>query len=336
MRRPIHQDPTPGRRVALITLCVPSHETIDVIADQLRALTHVRYPHDSWVLDEGADPAIEALAAELGVHYFTRKGKPLWNQPGPPFQSRTKSGNVNAWLDSHGAEYSHFTQLDIDHHPVPDYLERVLGLLPQPESGVGAGPERLREPRALAGPRVLGAGVRPAGSPPDGVLRFLPDAVHHRQPLHVRHVRCAEIGGFQPTRAEDHLNTVRLAAMGYQGVFLPEVIAVGDGPESFDAYLGQQFAWAYSMIQVLSTRPADPSLHARAGGPVPLRAELVHALVAVGGGPVGPPHGRAALGPPDRRRPAVAVPRLQRRAWSCARASCGGGAAAGSSRPGSA
>ncbi len=62
-----------------------------------------------------------------------------------------------------------------------------------------------------------------------------------------------EIGGFQPTRAEDHLDTVFLAAQGYQGVFLPEVIAVGDGPENFETYIGQQFAWAFSMIQVLFT-----------------------------------------------------------------------------------
>jgi len=59
------------------------------------------------------------------------------------------------------------------------------------------------------------------------------------------------IGGFQPTRAEDHLDTVILASKGYEGVFLPEVIAVGDGPETFGTYCAQQFAWAYSMIQVL-------------------------------------------------------------------------------------
>jgi cellulose synthase/poly-beta-1,6-N-acetylglucosamine synthase-like glycosyltransferase len=62
-----------------------------------------------------------------------------------------------------------------------------------------------------------------------------------------------EIGGFQPTRAEDHLDTVFLAARGYEGVFTPEVIAVGDGPENFETYIGQQFAWAFSMIQVLFT-----------------------------------------------------------------------------------
>ena len=60
-----------------------------------------------------------------------------------------------------------------------------------------------------------------------------------------------EIGGFQPTRAEDHLDTVVLAAHGYRGVFVPDTIATGDGPEDFRTYLRQQFAWAHSMITVL-------------------------------------------------------------------------------------
>jgi cellulose synthase (UDP-forming) len=59
-----------------------------------------------------------------------------------------------------------------------------------------------------------------------------------------------EIGGFQPTRAEDHLDTVVLAAHGYTGVFVPDLIATGDGPHDLTTYLRQQFAWAYSMIQI--------------------------------------------------------------------------------------
>jgi cellulose synthase (UDP-forming) len=58
------------------------------------------------------------------------------------------------------------------------------------------------------------------------------------------------IGGFQPTRAEDHLDTVALAAAGHTGVYVPEIIATGEGPADFGTYLGQQFAWAYSMVQI--------------------------------------------------------------------------------------
>jgi cellulose synthase (UDP-forming) len=119
----------------MVTLCVPSHETIEVIAAQLEALTRVRYPHDSWVLDEGGSPEVQRLAASMGVNYFTRKGVPRWNEPHPPFQAKTKAGNVNAWLDfvgSEGIEYDVFVQLDVDHHPRPEYLDRTLGYFDDP------------------------------------------------------------------------------------------------------------------------------------------------------------------------------------------------------------
>src|SRR5688500_8473429 len=45
-----------------------------------------------------------------------------------------------------------------------------------------------------------------------------------------------------------------MAAQGYTGVYIPEVIAEGEGPEDFSVYLQQQFAWAYSMIQIFLTR----------------------------------------------------------------------------------
>jgi cellulose synthase (UDP-forming) len=79
MRRPVHVATAPGHRVALITLCVPSHETFEVIARQLVALTSVSYPHDCWVLDEGADPEVEKLARGLGVRSFTRHGQPRYD-----------------------------------------------------------------------------------------------------------------------------------------------------------------------------------------------------------------------------------------------------------------
>ncbi|MCJ7812185.1 hypothetical protein MUP95_02555, partial [bacterium] len=49
-----------------------------------------------------------------GVEHFTRKGIEKWNQSKPPFQKKTKAGNVNAWLDTYGYQYEFFVQLDID------------------------------------------------------------------------------------------------------------------------------------------------------------------------------------------------------------------------------
>ena len=89
MKRPVEVKPPADMRVAMITLCVPSSESLDVIEGQLAALTNVDYPHDSWILDEGASEEVRALADKHGVNYFTRRGIEAWNQPAPPFQAKT-------------------------------------------------------------------------------------------------------------------------------------------------------------------------------------------------------------------------------------------------------
>jgi cellulose synthase (UDP-forming) len=253
MRRPVEVKAPDGMRVALITLCVPDHESLDVIGEQLDALRAVDYPHDSWVLDEGGSDEVRALAEARGVNYFTRRGIERWNQPRPPFQRATKAGNVNAWLDhvvALGLDYEVFVQLDIDHRPRADYLDRVLGYF------------RDRRVAWVQAPSVIGnldnwaaRGLAEQDLVFQGPLQMgfygttgTPFIIGSHTSYRTAAVR--EIGGFQPTRAEDHLDTVVLAAHGYRGVFVPELIAVGDGPHDLATYLRQQFAWAYSMIQI--------------------------------------------------------------------------------------
>lgn len=266
MRRPKHipiirsLESGTVRKVAMITLTVPGSESLEIVKRQLEAMRRVAFPHDSWILvDKCHSPEIKALAESLGVKYFSRhdeatwgKGRvKRWNRPIPPFKAKTKAGNVNAWLNAFGREYSHFTQLDIDHVPHPQYLNRVLGYFLDENVAWVQAPSiygnmddwtargSTEQEFVLQGPLQM------------GFFGFC------RTPFiigsHCTYDMAAVlgIGGFQPTRAEDHLDTVCLAAKGKRGVFVPEVLAVGDGPENFETYLAQQFAWAYSMIQVM-------------------------------------------------------------------------------------
>ncbi len=254
MRRPLWVPAPAGLRVAVITLCVPSHESVDIIERQLRSIMAVRYPHDSWVLDEGGDPEVARLAEALGVRYFTRKGVPRWNQPGPPFQAKTKAGNVNAWLDelkAEGDDYEFFVQLDVDHRPRPDYLDRTLGQFMSPDVAWVQAPSVNANldswvARGLAEQDVVLQGPLQMGFYGQSKTPFIIGSHTTYRTAAIR-----QIGGFQPTRAEDHLDTVVLAADGYTGVFVPEILAEGDGPEDLGTYLRQQFAWAYSMVQIL-------------------------------------------------------------------------------------
>lgn len=271
MRRPLSVDVKRAEyagvinKVAVISLTVPGSEDLEFVKRQMIAMKNIRYPHDSWILvDKEHSPEIEALAHSLGVFYFSRHdvarwGKEQvssWNQPIPPFKAKTKAGNVNSWLDAFGDTYSHFTQLDIDHTPKPSYLDKVLGFFLDPKVKWVQAPSvygnldswtargSAEQEFVLQGPLQM------------GFFGFsqTPFIIGSHCTYDMQAIK--EIGGFQPTRAEDHLDTVFLAARGYKGVFLPEVIAVGDGPENFETYLAQQFAWAFSMIQVLFTYTA--------------------------------------------------------------------------------
>src|SRR3954471_14696770 len=276
MRRPVHVAPGPGRSVALITLCVPSHETIEVIAQQLVALTRVSYPHDSWVLDEGGEGGFEQLAHERAVRYFTRSGVPRYNELVPPFQAR------------------------------------VLRRRPR---GMGPGAQRVRRPRPLDGARARRAGPPVPRAAADGLLRPQPHAVHHRLahelphgrrprgrrvPAHPRrgpsrHDRACRRrvhgrvrpGGHRPrgwTRGLRHLPRPAVRLGVFDGADLPAPHA-----------------------------PAGSPLHAGPGVAVPDGAELVPAVVALAGHAVDPPDRGAAQQPSDSERLAVAVPRLQPR-----------------------
>ncbi len=247
-------------RVAVVTLTVPGSESLAIVERQLSAMSAIRYPHDSWILvDKVHSPEIEQLAGAYGVRYFSRHDTDRWgtaavarwNDPEPPFQRKTKAGNINSWFDAFGDEYTHFTQLDIDHNPVPDYLDRVLGYFADSDVAWVQAPSvygnhddwtsrgSTEQEFVLQGPLQRGF---------YGYSK-MPFIIGSHCTYDMAAIK--NIGGFQPTRAEDHLDTVILAANGKQGVFYPEIIAVGDGPETFDTYLAQQFAWAYSMFQVL-------------------------------------------------------------------------------------
>jgi cellulose synthase (UDP-forming) len=250
------------RKVAVISLTVPGSENIELVKRQMQAMKNIHYPHESWILvDKKHIPKIESIAKEFGIYYFSRHDDTKWgeeqvkrwNQPIPPFKAKTKAGNVNSWIDAHGDRYSHFTQLDIDHLPTSSYLDKVLGFFLDPNVKWVQAPSvygntedwtargSAEQELVLQGPLQMGF---------FGFCRT-PFIIGSHCTYDMNAIR--EIGGFQPTRAEDHLDTVFLAARGYEGVFLPEIIAIGDGPENFETYLAQQFAWAFSMIQVLFT-----------------------------------------------------------------------------------
>ncbi len=252
MKRPDPISPSPGLRVAMLTAIVPSAESIDILEQTVAGMTAVRYPHDNWVLDEGGDSRVRELCLRYGVNYWSRSGISEFNQASWPFQTKTKSGNYNAWFYQIGYErYSFIVQLDTDHVPKPGYLDEILGYFDDPDVAYVALPSVYRN---------LGDWTARGSSEQSQVFQGIMQMGYYgwaRTPMIIgshaayRLAHLKQIGGFGPSRAEDHLDTLKLAQAGYHGVFVPKILAEGLGPHNLSDYLAQEHQWAFSIAQVL-------------------------------------------------------------------------------------
>ncbi|MFC4149502.1 glycosyltransferase family 2 protein [Micromonospora mangrovi] len=259
-RDPVPVDPPVGLRVALLTTIVPSKEPLDVAERTLRRMTQIVYCGrvDVWILDEGDDPAVRAMAARLGVRHFSRKGRPEYNQPSGEFRARTKSGNHNAWRAEHEHHYDVVANVDPDHVPLPNFLERTLGYFRDPDVAFVVTPQvygNMHQNVVAHGASVqqylYNGLIARGGNGLDAPL--LTGTGHLYRPTAWR-----TIGGYQDSIIEDHLTSIRIHAAAnpetgnqWKGVYTPDVVAIGEGPTSWADYFNQQKRWAAGICEIL-------------------------------------------------------------------------------------
>ncbi|WP_205709793.1 glycosyltransferase family 2 protein, partial [Kineococcus siccus] len=251
--------PSADLRVAFLTTIVPSKEPIDLARRTLLAALEVRHagPYDVWLLDEGDDPAVRALCAELGVHHFSRKGVARWNQPSGTYKAKTKHGNYNAWLEAAGDRYDVWVSVDTDHVPLPNFVERLVGYFADPDVAFVVGPQVYGNydnvvTRGAESQQYLFHSVLQRAANRCGAAMF----VGTNNAVRLSALR--EIGGLQDSITEDAATSLewharRNPATGrpWRSVYTADVLAVGEGPTSWGDYFTQQQRWAQGTDEVL-------------------------------------------------------------------------------------
>src|SRR5688500_9666045 len=105
------------------------NEDVDLLRQTVRAAINMRYPHRTFVLDDGRREAVRALCDELGCHYMTR-----------PDNKHAKAGNWNHAFRQTDADV--IATFDADHVPRADFLERTLGFFDDERVGLVQVPQR--------------------------------------------------------------------------------------------------------------------------------------------------------------------------------------------------
>ncbi|MGS0687369.1 glycosyltransferase family 2 protein [Nakamurella sp. GG22] len=113
-------EPDPPPVAATVDVLITTYnEPIDMVMTTARAAQRIRYPHRTWILDDGGRPDMRAAAEADGVGYLTRTAD--W----AGHERHAKAGNLNNALAATDGEF--LLILDADQVPKPAILDRTLG-----------------------------------------------------------------------------------------------------------------------------------------------------------------------------------------------------------------
>jgi cellulose synthase (UDP-forming) len=218
------------------------NEPVDVLRRTARAALGIKYPHETWILDDGQRAEVRALAEEIGCRYEARTE-----------HSDTKAGNLNHALS---LAHSDFIALfDADHVAAPRFLDRTLGYFRDERIAFVQTPQELfntdsfdhlRSSRATSnGASFFHRVIQRSRDASNSTIYSGSSAVLRRRALD-------DIGGFATgTISEDVHTSFRLHAAGWGSVFHPEILSAGMGPLSAAAYCAQRLRWSQDTLQLL-------------------------------------------------------------------------------------
>lgn len=244
-----------------------------MLEDTLRSLIALEYPHDTWVLDEGDNDRVKSLCQRLGANHFSRKGFEKYQTESGAFKSHSKHGNYNAWLYEIGfKQYEIITVFDPDQVPDPSFLLNVLGYFEDPRVGFVQLAQAYYNQKASFIAR--GAAEESYGFYSSiqmasyGLGQASIIGCHNTH----RVTALREAGGLAPHDADDILLTLLYRKRGWEGVYVPQILARGLTPVDWNGYINQQLRWARSGLDIAFRIPSELSIN------LPLRKRIISFL----------------------------------------------------------
>lgn len=242
-RRGVHAPPPPrpGRTVDVF---IPTYnEPVSLLRDTVVCAINMRYPHRTWVLDDGNRADVAAMAKELGAEYLAR-----------PEHRHAKAGNLNYALARSEGEL--VVTLDADHVPMPDLLDELVGFFDDPRVGIVQANQDFynldsfqhdtnwAEQAAWQQQELFFNVIQPGKD----ALRA---AMYCGSPAILRRRALDAVGGFATeTVTEDMHTSLRMQKLGWETIYHNRTVARGLAPQTYDAYNTQWHRWGLGAMQV--------------------------------------------------------------------------------------
>jgi cellulose synthase (UDP-forming) len=243
-RRPVTRPPIVGNPTVDVYICTYD-EPEEVVLATLAGCRALRYPHTTYLLDDGRRERMRELAELTGARYLTR-----------PDNAHAKAGNINAALPRTEGEL--VLMLDADHVPMPDALDALVGYFEDERVGLVQSPHDFSNQDSVQHYAVgrheqsLFYHVICPGKDRHGAAFWCGSAAV------IRREALLGIGGVATeTIAEDFHTTIRLQRNGWTSRYHDEVLVQGLAPHDLDGYLLQRDRWSRGNLAVF-TLPESP------------------------------------------------------------------------------
>ena len=233
------------------------NEPTDLLRKTINGCTHLLYPDKSkvhiWVCDDNHRQEMRELAERMGVGYFDR-----------PDHKGAKAGNLNHALSLTGAPY--IVTLDADMIPKSDFLlktipyfvdveKRNLELPPEERASLGL----LQTPQCFYSPDVFQHALyseRRAPNEQDFFYRSIEVAktasnsvIYGGSNTVLARSALEAIGGFYTESiTEDFATGLLIESAGFISLAIPEPLASGMTPYTFDEHIKQRTRWGRGVI----------------------------------------------------------------------------------------
>ena len=227
-----------GQSISVDIFVTTYGEDLAVIRRTVAAAVAIRGRHRTLVLDDGKSDEVRDLAAELGAEYVRREGN-----------GGAKAGNINHALTLTTGEF--FAVFDADFVPEPQFLHETLPHFATDRVAFVQTPQTYGNLHTLLSrgsgfmQSVFYSLIQPGKNRFDAAFCVGTNVVFRRNAV-------ADIGGiYQGSKSEDIWTSILLHERGWSSVYRGEVLAVGDTPESIEAYTKQQLRWATGGFEIL-------------------------------------------------------------------------------------
>ncbi len=235
-----------GREVTVDIFITVYGEELSKIRATATAALAVQGKHRTWILDDGRSDDVKALADELGCNYVRRLSS-----------NGAKAGNINHALSIAKGDF--FCVFDADFVPRPEFLVETVPFFSDTHVGFVQTPQTYGN---LVNLVSRGAGymqavfytfVQPGRNHFNAAFCVGTNVIYRRAAVN-------DVGGiYTDSKSEDVWTSLMMHERGWKTIYIPKTLAVGDAPETIEAYTKQQLRWATGGFEILlSHNPLSP------------------------------------------------------------------------------